>query len=46
MSLIKEVKNLMDRGIYHQDDIFSILYARHPVHYSRIREAIHDAKQL
>jgi hypothetical protein len=42
--LEKEARNLMEKGEYNQHVIFSILYRRHPVHYSRIREAIHRAK--
>jgi hypothetical protein len=43
--LEKDVKDLMDKGMYDPYHIFNILYAKHPVHYSKIREAIHNAKQ-
>lgn len=36
----------MKKGVYDQHELFRILYARHPVHYSKVREAIHDAKQF
>jgi hypothetical protein len=44
MSLVNEAKNLMKQGMYDPNALFKILYARHPVHYSKIREAIHTAK--
>ena len=44
MSLINEVKNLMEKGVYDQHVLFKTLYERHPIHYSIIREAIHAAK--
>lgn len=44
MNLVKEATNLMNKGEYNPERIFKILYARHPIHYSRIREAIHVAK--
>jgi hypothetical protein len=45
MSMINEAVNLMNKGIYDPNELFKIIYSRHPVHYSRVREAIHLAKQ-
>ena len=45
INLEKEVKQLMKSGIYHPDKLFDILYHRHAVHYNKVREAIHNAKQ-
>lgn len=45
MCMVNEAVNLMNKGIYDQHELFKIIYNRHPVHYSRVREAIHLAKQ-
>lgn len=45
MNLERETLTLIKAGIYHPDKLFKILYQRHPVHYSKVREAIHNAKQ-
>jgi hypothetical protein len=45
VSLENEVKNLMKNGVYDPHVLFKTLYERHPIHYSKIREAIHNAKQ-
>jgi hypothetical protein len=34
----------MKKGIYDPDALYLILYSRHPVHYSKVRDAIHVAK--
>jgi hypothetical protein len=44
MNLKKEAQNLIKNGVYDPNELFRILYARHPVHYSRVREAVHEAK--
>ena len=46
MTLEKEVKQLMRTGIYDPTALFNILYRKHAVHYSQVREAIHNAKQF
>jgi hypothetical protein len=43
--LENDVLKLMKQGQYDPFHIFNILYAKYPVHYSKIREAIHNAKQ-
>lgn len=44
-NLINAAHNLLDKGIYDPNEMFKILYARFPVHYSKVREVIHAAKQ-
>lgn len=34
----------MDKGVHDQHLLFAILQPRHRAHYSRVREAIHQAK--
>lgn len=46
MNLVQEAKNLMKKGVYDPNVMFRIIYPRHRVHYSRVREAIHQAKTL
>lgn len=43
-TLIKETNKLMAKGVYDPEKIFKIIYTKYPVHYARIREAIHNAK--
>lgn len=45
MRLEKEVKKLLAKGVHDPNELFKLLYKEHPVHYSKIREAIHNAKQ-
>lgn len=45
MNLENEVVTLMKKGMYDPDVLFRTLYSKHPVHYSKVREAIHNAKQ-
>lgn len=40
-----EVRRLMAGGLYDPEELFKLVYAKHPVHYSRVREAVHNAKQ-
>ena len=44
MNLKKEALSLIKQGVYDPDDLFRILYARHPVHYSRVGEGGHEGK--
>jgi hypothetical protein len=44
MTLIEQVKELMKEGVFNPEDLFKILYQKNRVHYSRVREAIHVAK--
>lgn len=43
--LENEVLKLMREGVYDPSLLFDILYHKHVVHYARLREAIHNAKQ-
>lgn len=43
-TLVNQVRTLMKQGEYDPSKLFKIVYARNPVHYSRVREAIHIAK--
>jgi hypothetical protein len=43
--LENEARGLMKKGIYDPNELFNIIYHRHPVHYNLVREAIHLAKQ-
>ena len=45
MDLVTETRTLMKEGVYDPHKLFKILYAKHAVHYSKVREAIHLAKQ-
>lgn len=45
MTLEFEVKQLMDKGIYDPHQLYNILYNKYSIHYSKVREAIHNAKQ-
>ena len=45
LDLEKQVKELMKEGVYDPETLFQILYRRNPYHYSKVREAIHNAKQ-
>lgn len=42
--LIKEALELMAGGEYDPHRLFHILYRKHHVHYAKVREAIHEAK--
>jgi hypothetical protein len=44
INLVSQVKNLMKKGIYDPDELFKIVYLDNRVHYSRVRDAIHEAK--
>jgi hypothetical protein len=44
MNLVKQAKRLMDKGVYDPNDLFHIIYENNRVHYSKVREAIHNAK--
>jgi hypothetical protein len=44
-SLEGEVHRLMAKGIYEPEELFKRIYHKYPVHYSKVREAIHAAKQ-
>lgn len=44
VNLVQAAEKLMHKGIYDPDQMFKIMYARFPVHYARVREAIHEAK--
>jgi hypothetical protein len=44
MQMENRIKNLIKQGIFHQDELFRIVYAEFPIHYSKVREAIHAAK--
>ena len=45
MQLEKDVSALIKQGVYDHNKLFDILYKKHNVHYSLVREAIHAAKQ-
>jgi len=45
MYLEKEVLMMMKAGEYDPHRIFKAIYHKFPVHYSKVREAIHNAKQ-
>lgn len=45
MQLENEVINMMKNGEYDPHRIFKAIYHKFPVHYSKVREAIHNAKQ-
>lgn len=45
MNLVKQVKGLMNEGVYDPDVLFKLVYNNNRVHYSKVREAIHVAKQ-
>lgn len=45
MDLKKEALEMMKQGVYDPEKLFQILYRKHAVHYSQVREAIHEAKQ-
>lgn len=39
-----EIRRLMGEGIYHQDELFNILYPVYQGHYSVLREIINEEK--
>jgi hypothetical protein len=39
-----EVRRLMKEGVYHQDDLFNILYPVYEGHYARLRNIIAEEK--
>lgn len=39
-----EIRRLMGEGVYHQDELFRILYPVYFGHYSRLREIIAEEK--
>lgn len=39
-----EIRRLLKEGIYHQDELFAILYPVYTGHYSVLREAIAEEK--
>jgi hypothetical protein len=46
MSLEKTAKQLVTLGVHDQEKLFKLLQDRYPaIHYSLIREAVHNAKQ-
>jgi hypothetical protein len=42
--LIKQVRSLMNKGVYDPHELFKRVYLTNPVHYSRVREAINYVK--
>jgi hypothetical protein len=38
------IRNLMKEGIYHQDELFAILYPEYEGHYSKLRQLISEVK--
>jgi hypothetical protein len=47
MLLVKEAQEWMARGVYDPEAIFNLMYTPgRPVHYSKIREAVHHAKVI
>lgn len=42
--LIKQVKDLLDQGVYDPQELFDIVYPHSRKHYSTVRTAIHLAK--
>ena len=46
LTLEQEARNLLKKGIYDPHEMFKILYYKHPIHYSKVREAIHNAKTI
>lgn len=43
--LQNEAHRLIKAGVFDPNVLFDIIYKKHDVHYSRVREAIHAAKQ-
>lgn len=43
-ALRSEIRRLMDDGIYHQEELFSIIYPVYRGHYSKLREVIAEEK--
>lgn len=43
-TLEKQARTLLREGIYDPQEMFAILYSRNPVHYVKVREAIHKVK--
>ncbi len=41
-----EIRNLLKQGIYHQDELFAILYPVYAGHYSVLREIIAEEKNF
>ncbi len=45
MSTIRQkIKGLLREGVYHQDQLFLLLYPNYPGHYSRLRDIISEEK--
>jgi hypothetical protein len=44
INLIRQAKKLINAGVYDPDELFKRIYANNRVHYSKVREAIHNAK--
>lgn len=45
INLVRQARALINDGIYDPEKLFKILYYSNRVHYSKVREAIHVAKQ-
>lgn len=45
-NLRNQVRRLMAKGVYDPEALFREVYLNNRVHYSKVREAIHDAKNL
>lgn len=43
-ALRKKIRELLDEGIYHQEDLFVLLYPTFPGHYSKLRQLIAEEK--
>lgn len=39
-----EIRRLLKEGVYHQDDLFSVLYPVYMGHYAKLREIIAEEK--
>lgn len=39
-----KIRDLLQQGIYHQDELFSILYPVYEGHYSKLRDIITEEK--
>jgi hypothetical protein len=44
MALRFEIRRLLKEGVYHQNDLFDILYPMCALHYSQLRKIIHEEK--
>jgi hypothetical protein len=44
MNLHRQVQHLIRQGVYDPEDLFKIVYQRNRVHYSKVREAVHQVK--